>query len=268
MEYDWSEVVSAELGVYDGSFLRQAIQGRKSATGCETTADYYLLVQQDDSERLHLIASLKNSYSFFFRNGTVFSMLEDYLVPQIFRQKLGSSHREVRVWSAGCAAGQEPYSLAMVIDYYRFVTKQDLLFRVFATDYSSRILKIAQNGRYDRQALDNVKLKYFDRYFEEFDGVFSVKSDLIHNIQFSYYDLLDRESIAPPDSLFCEFDLIFCCNVLFYYNNESRLFILNKLARSLVGGGYLITGDAETEIIENSGLFIRIGSHIPVYMKR
>jgi chemotaxis methyl-accepting protein methylase len=238
------------------------------ATGSETNDDYHKLIQLDESERMHLITSLKNSYSLFFRSGSVFSMLEDYLVPLIFRQKAVSSHREVRVWSAGCAAGQEPYSLAMVLDYYRYITKQDLLFRIFATDYSSRILDCAINGRYDRQAMDNVKLKYFDRYFEGFDGAFSVNPDLSRNIQFSYYDLLDRESIAPPDSLFGDFDLILCCNVLFYYNNESQLFILNKLARSLVGGGYLITGEAEAEIVEKSGLFFRIGSYIPVYKKR
>jgi len=266
--FDWDRFSEADMSLYDNSFLRQTIQVRQSATNCKSTSDYYLLLQSDEQERLLLAESLKNSYSSFFRSASVFSLLEDYLVPQLVRQKLGGTHREIRVWSAGCAAGQEAYSVAMILDYHRFLSKQDYSFRIFATDYSPRILEVARHGRYDRQSMDNVKLKYLDRYFEGLGSKFTVKPELSQYIQFSYFDLLDTASIAPPDSLFGEFDLVMCCNVLFYYSPESRLLILHKLVRSLADGGYLITGEAEAEMVENSGLFVRVGSHSPVFRKR
>lgn len=235
------------FGYYDRTFLQKSLEKRWMSTGT-APAGYLRLLESDPREAFALADSMQITYSEFFRNPLSFALLEQHVLPRLAGYK--PAEGEIRVWSAGCAAGQEAYSIAMLLDQCIASTGKALRFRVIATDTSRTALEIAGAGSYDADAVRNVRLKDLQAYFTREGDRYTVLPRLRETVSFSTYDLLDRFSFNPPESIYGEFDLVFCSNLLFYYNQEVQRFILNKMARSLAVNGYLVTGEAERSLVE------------------
>jgi chemotaxis methyl-accepting protein methylase len=246
--------VHKEISYYDESFLLKSLEKRLAATSCATIADYcqYLSVHGGEAEEFY--RSLNITYSEFFRNPLTFDVLEQRILPALTDEKLELGRSEIRIWSAGCAAGQESYSVAILLEELISARKIPLSFRIFATDISDESLVSARCGVYDTTAVQNVKLKHFQSCFKSHNGSYSIDGRLKQKIEFSYYDLLDERSTCPSGSIYGDFDIVFCSNLLFYYTQETQQFILNKLCHSLSSGGYLVTGEAERAIVKRTGL--------------
>ena len=247
--------VHKEISVYDESFLLKSIEKRQVATSCATIADYckYLSVHHGEAEEFY--RSLNITYSEFFRNPLTFDVLEQRVLPALTDEKLELGGSEIRIWSAGCAAGQESYSIAILLDELISARKIPLSFRIFATDISDESLASARLGIYDAAAVQNVKLKHIHSCFKSHNGSYSVDGRLKQKIEFSYYDLLDERSSSPSGSIYGDFDIVFCSNLLFYYKPEIRQLILKKVCCALSNRGYLVTGEAERAIVERTSLF-------------
>lgn len=243
-----------EISCYDESFLEKSIEKRLAATSCATIADYceYLSVHNGEAEEFY--RSLNITYSEFFRNPLTFDVLEQRVLPALIDEKRELGRSEIRIWSAGCAAGQESYSIAILLDELISARKIPLSFRIFASDISDESLASARRGVYDAAALQNVKLKHIQSCFESHNGSYSIDGRLKQKIEFSYYDLLDERSTCPSGSIYGDFDIVFCSNLLFYYRPEIRTLILKKVCCALSRGGYLVTGEAERAIVESSSL--------------
>jgi chemotaxis protein methyltransferase CheR len=166
-------------------------------------------------------------------------------------QKKKSHNRELRIWSAACAAGQEAYSIAILCDEISKKQKSDVHFRIFATDKSETELQKAQEGVYAADAMKKVTLERFKKYFSSKGEMYAVNSQIRNYIDFSTFDLLGEESLCPPTSIFGGFDIVICANLLFYYKPEFQKHILDKADNCLAKKGWLIVGDAEKEIAEN-----------------
>lgn len=209
---------SLDLSIYDESFLEKTINYRMVLTSCHSTNDYLTYLDKIPEETSFLIESLTNSYSEFFRNPLTFALLKQIIFPKIFNEKEKLNSHEIRIWSAGCAAGQEAYSLAILahdfIDEHHFTTS----FRIFATDISTKQLEEARLGIYDAKSIQHTDMGFVNTYFTNKDQSYLISEKLKKYIDFSFYDLLDKETSAPPVSIFGGFDIIMCCNVLFYYN--------------------------------------------------
>jgi chemotaxis protein methyltransferase CheR len=243
-----------EISCYDESFLLKSIEKRLAATSCATIADYYKYLSDHHEETEEFYRSLNITYSEFFRNPLTFDVLEQRVLPALTDKKLESGRSEIRIWSAGCAAGQESYSVAILLDELISARKIPLSFRIFATDISEESLASAKRGVYDAAAVQNVKLKHILSCFESHNGSYSIDGRLKQKIEFSYYDLLDERSTCPSGSIYGDFDIVFCSNLLFYYRPEIWQFILKKVCCALSGGGYLVTGEAERAIVERTSL--------------
>ena len=236
---------------HDEMFLNKALETKIAEKNCKSEEEYYQLLNHSVEEVNDFIQSLSISYSEFFRNSLTFSVLEKIILPSIIYKNNESNRKETRIWSAACASGQETYSLVMLLNECSLSEK--INYRIFATDSSESQIEKAQNGSYYLHDLNQLSVKRMNQWFIKNKDVYTVKPDLKHNVEFSTFDLLDKDHSCPPSSIFGNFDIIFCANVLFYYKPEFRKKILKKLSNSLSANGYLVTGETEREMLLKYG---------------
>lgn len=249
------ERFALDISQYDSSFLKSTIQSRMISLGYAEEADYLLYLCNSENETFSLVDVLTNSYSEFFRSPITFAYLEQSIIPKLFGQNAKESPHEIRVWSAGCAAGQEPYSLAMLFNEFKDSRSNDFGYRIFATDCSAKQLEMAQKGVYDLKTVKNTRIGFCDKYFSRDESSFTLNEKIKEQVHFSCFNLMDQDSSAPPASVYGDFDLVMCSNVLFYYNDKHQNIILNKIGRSLKKNGVFITGEAESCIVNSFGGF-------------
>jgi len=247
------QIHGIDISKYDESFLNKTLQRRLKETLNESEATYLTYLEQSSIESEIFLNSLQISYTEFFRNTLTFSVLEKLIIPSLILKKSTSSRNEIRVWSAACAAGQETYSLAMLFHELTNCHYGKINFRIFATDQSEIQIKEAQAGQYPESALNSLKLKRVNQWFSKFGETYTVNPELKENIEFTVFDLLNETYSCPPTSIFGDFDIIVCANILFYYTPEFQNMIIKKTKNCLSDTGYLITGETERELLIQSG---------------
>jgi chemotaxis methyl-accepting protein methylase len=246
--------VGLDISMYDTSFLEKVIQSRMADLSCESTEDYLLFLGKLPAESTNLLDQLSNSYSEFFRNPLTFAYLEQIVLPMLVAQKVNNGEKEIRIWSAACASGQEAYSIAMLCDELLESTKSNIAFRIFATDKNHNELGNAQLGVYQLPSLSKVSLNRIQKYFTQQGESFTIAPKLKKYIDFSFFDLLAENGSCPPSSIYGNFDLAFCSNLLFYYKPEYRKRIIDKTLHCIALGGYMVTGESEREIVKDNSL--------------
>lgn len=242
-----------DLSKYEEVFLHKSVQKRMLETFCESEDAYYAYLEQSLIESEIFLRSLQISYTEFFRNTLTFSVLEKIILPSIAIKKTKSRRNEIRIWSAACAAGQETYSLAMLLKEFTTGSGEKINYRIFASDQSESQILEAQTGRYPESSLNNLNLKRVSKWFSKQGETYLVNEELKENIEFSVFDLFNEQCNCPPTSIFGDFDIIVCANLLFYYKPEYRKKIIKKTSNSLSKNGYLITGETERDILIQSG---------------
>ena len=231
--------------IYDEAFLQTSIEKRLQETGCGSPEEYCGYLEQNPGEEQILRAGLHNHFSEFFRDPLTFATLERSILPELIQKKKNDKRSEIRIWSAGCAAGQEPYSLAILLEEALGTSHPELTYRIFATDVDETQLDEARLGYYPSAALGNLSLKRAETWFTRQGEGYVVKAALQRNINFSVFDLIQEERGCPPVSIFGDFDLLLCCNLLIYYQPGTRALILDRFEHCLARGGALVTGAVE-----------------------
>jgi two-component system CheB/CheR fusion protein len=227
-----------DFTTYKQPTIKRRLQRRMAATGQPTIADYVRYVRRHPEERQRLIASFLIKVTEFFRDTELFDDLRERVLPDLIadvRQRGG----ELRLWSAGCATGEEPYSLAMLVSELLDEDESGLTVRIFATDLDGEAVGFARHGIYPARALNAVPPDLLERYFTEQNGDYEVKKTLRGMLVFGEHDLGQR---AP----FPRIDLILCRNVLIYFTPALQRRALQLFAFSLRSDGYLVLGKSET----------------------
>lgn len=261
------QVYSLDISGYEESFLAKTTKNRLTATSLKNISEYRGYLSKHPKEAHLLSRSLNINYSKFFRNTLSFALLEHLILPRILERKRNPGSPEIRVWSAGCASGEEAYSIAILLNEINISHQLDIPFHICATDISDSELAAAQKGAYHYEAVKNVELQHIRQYFTVKGDIYMVAPPLPSQVIFSHYDLLDKHTICPPESIYGNFDLILCNNLLFYYQPEIQRFILNKLHQCLADGGYLMTGEAENTIVEKFQGFRVVNPSTAIYQK-
>lgn len=238
-----------DISQYDEVFLMKTLAKRLTSTGIESAADYAEKLAGSREEAAAFCSLLNIAYSEFFRNPLTFALLEQWILPSLIAEKQKAGQGKIRVWSAGCAAGQEIYSVAILLDEMAEGAESAIATRLFATDYSSKDLALARLGVYDMAAVRNVRQKHMQKYFIQDGDTYRLIERIKDRVDFSVYDLLDEKTASPAASIYGDFDLVFCSNLLFYYRPEIRHAILDKVYQSLTPNGFLVTGEAERDIV-------------------
>jgi len=238
-----------DISKYNITFLNNSLQKRIAETHCKMDGEYYNLLEQSNNERVLFFDSLLNSYTEFFRNPLTFAVLERIILPSLMLKKKTSKNKEIRIWSAACAAGQEAYSLAMLLEEIKNGNDENLNYRIFATDQSDTQVNQSRKGTYSAAELNNLNMKRVKQWFTKQADSYSVKPELKQNIDFSVFDLFSEHLSAPPASIFGDFDLVVCANLLFYYKPEYQKIMIKKIGKSLANNAYLVVGETERDIL-------------------
>ena len=255
-----------ELSPFDRTFLARTLTARTRALAEDPQA-YGKRLATDAGEARDLRQSLSIGYSEFFRNALAFTLLEQLILPGLLESKERSGGSEIRVWSAGCAAGQEAWSLAILLDALDRNRDIPVPCRILATDWSASDLALARTGLYSGEAVGNVRMSHLGGYFCRQGESYHIAEWLMERVEFTFYDLLDTKTVCPPESIFGNFDLVFCSNVLIYYRPEIQARILGKVRRCLAPGGYLVCDETEGGIVEGVGGFRRAALPAAIFVK-
>ncbi|MGC9151340.1 MAG: CheR family methyltransferase [Microbacter sp.] len=246
----FNKAFGIDLTQYDESFLIMSLNKRLQANGLASLSDYRLHLQKTILEADLLLNSLNISYTTFFRNPLTCAYLEQVVFPMLMEKRKNTNNKEVRIWSAACASGQEAYSMAIICDEVAPGKEQDLSCHIFATDVDPQQIAAAEKGVYHVHDLENVSLRRVNRFFERSENLYAVSPSIKSKVHFDVFDLLNDRAVSPEISIYGEFDIILCCNVLFYYTPEMQQLILDKMELNLAPGGFLITGETEREILK------------------
>lgn len=252
---------------YRSSMLERRINKRLLATETGNFNEYCKYLMNNQIEVDELIDALTINVSKFFRNPFVFEFISEKLVPRLIFGKLKKGEKYLRIWSAGCASGEEPFSLAIIFNEFLEKENLELDLRIFATDIDKKSLKSAKEGVYNFESIKEVKYGLLSKYFIQENSSFKIVSKIKNMVNFSFYDLLEKKSYAPPESIFGNFDLVFCRNVLIYFNLEYQEKIFEKLHHSLAPKGYLILGEAEMIFKRYERYFTSLSEFLKIFQK-
>lgn len=257
-----------DVSVFADAFLLDTINHRIRMLPIECSlASYFTHISTNAGETAVLVKMLLNSHSEFFRNPLTFALLEQLVIPTLLNDKNRQAPYKLRIWSAACAAGHETYSLAILLDELAKLRGNDFSYQIFATDCSEHELELAKTGVYEYNFVQKVSLQRINAYFEQRNGAFAVVPGLKRNIDFSHHNLLDEVVAFPPASIYGDFDIVLCSNILFYYKPQLVHHILNNIHNSINARGFMVTGEAEHEVVLNTKRFLPIHPYVPIFKK-
>jgi chemotaxis methyl-accepting protein methylase len=260
-----------DFSSYRQEVIKQRISARMTVLRMKAPGAYLTLIRDNRRECDALISAITINASWFFRDPLVFEIIEQTLLPGIIIRKQRLKSREIRIWSVGCAAGEEAFSTAILLHRVmeRWPATIDWKPYIFATDIDTDALEKAKSGVYPRESFESTKLGTLDRYFiarENFPE-YEARSFIKDMVSFSIDDCTSSKHIAPVNSVFGTFDMVLCRNVLVYFSPELQKNVLNKINKTITPGGYLIIGDSEylTEEIERE--FLTLDSRNKIFQK-
>lgn len=236
------ERVRQQRGV-DFSDYRPATIGRRlrrrmAATRMATPRDYRAYLEAHPEEEAAFIDAMLIKVTEFFREAALFDQLRQVILPELLA-RAADAGAELRVWSAGCATGEEAYSLAMLLRDLQRDAAHPVPVRIFATDLDDRAITFARRGIYPAASLAALPPESIARHFVPVDNGFEIAKEARALVVFGQHDLVQR----PP---FPNIDLLLCRNVLIYFSPELQERVLQALAYSLNEGGYLVLGRTES----------------------
>ncbi len=220
-------------------FLRAKIEKRLGALNIGSYFQYYkYLTEKNRDELCIFIDSVTINETHFFRNAPQFEMFREEVLPELLEGKRRRRDYRFNVWSAGCATGEEPYSIAMELAE---AIPDALLWniKIVASDISLRCLGLANSGRYDPEKLNELPEHYRGKFFKRVGEYYEVKSTIKNLVTFDYHNLQHENGLS-------EMDVIFCRNVMIYFDIVEQRRLVERFIRILNPGGYLFLGHAES----------------------
>ncbi|MBI5249377.1 MAG: chemotaxis protein CheR [Desulfomonile tiedjei] len=253
-----SEIVLSNMGLHfpkeKWQDLRRAVDKAASALGFGTPltcAEWLLEVPENESRIEALTKYLTIGETHFFRDGKLFQALEEQLIPE-FASSYRASNRTLRIWSAGCATGEEPYSIAITVS--RLLA--DLIgwnINILATDINKEFLRRAGDGVYGEWSFRSVPEGIRESYFETHKDEARILPGIKNMVRFAHHNLVkDAYPLVWHDNE--PMDIIFCRNVIMYFTPERQEEIVNKLCHCLGDGGLLVVSPAEASSVTNPHL--------------
>ena len=229
---------------YKREFLERRIKARMYRLNFTSDKDYLEYITRNPSEFNEFSDLFTINYTYFFRNIEVYqTLMQDFLNHKIRRKKSDI----LRIWSAPCSTGEEPYSIAIMFDYLKKINKEIPEIEITASDIDNNVLKIAKEGKYEQFSVKELPLNY-QSYFTQKNGKygprFIINDDIKKKVTFIKEDLTEGHQLHE------KYDIIFCRNFLIYLNKYSQRKVLEILSDHLISNGLLVIG--KTEMIINS----------------
>jgi chemotaxis protein methyltransferase CheR len=224
--------------------------------------DYYRFVRYDtraEEELSAIMDVLTVNETYFFREQNQLRAFSEEILEEL--KVANRDKRTLRIWSAGCSTGEEPYTIAMLMREKNAFSGWDI--EIHGSDINQRVLQTARRGVYRKNSFRTTEPYFLNKYFVEEDSSYRISDAVKKYVNFSYLNLLD-----PCKSKFLgKMDVVFCRNVLIYFDNASRRRVIDNFYDRLVDGGYLLLGHAESLINISTAFRLKHFKHDMVYQK-
>ena len=229
----------------DLSKKEQLIVGRLQFTvtekGFKNFEEYvnHIIKNQNEDDIDVMLNKLTTNYTHFLREEKHFEYMKNVILPHLEKTK---TNKVLSIWSAGCSSGEEPYTMTMVLKDYFSKKPNAWDTRVLATDISQNVLNKAQTATYDDQDLENIPKEWKSRYFvkDSQSGLYKTSQEVKDNVIFRTFNLMD------PIKFKLKFDIIFCRNVMIYFDKPTRAALVKRFYEATNPGGYLFIGHSES----------------------
>jgi len=218
------------------SILESRLKERLRGSATTTVAEYYQSIRGNEGELKSLLDSVTTNLTRFFRNTAHVQTFEFHTIPELVKEKRAHGSTKIRIWSAGCSTGEEPYTFAMIL---REIMPPDFTAEIVASDLSLKSLMIGQEGYYPENRVQGIPEKYLRTYFEQKPGGYKIKDDIRRMIRFDYHNL-------KHDSGLRDLDVIFCRNVLIYFDEAAQKAVVDRFWDALGPRSYLYIGHSES----------------------
>jgi len=243
-------LVYERSGINLGSNRQHLVQARLAKRirvgGFTGFRNYFKHLESDTTgdEINHLIDAISTNTTFFFRESDHFDFLSDSLRDRAVAERWNDTRYTLRIWSAACSSGEEPYTIAMVV--HKFLQEHPAVdVKILATDISQKILAQAKAGQYDYQKTQSIPDEYRRAYLRPMGkgktSIMEIAPEIRRLITFSHFNL-----IAPSYPFKYGFDYVFCRNVMIYFDRQPQEGVINRIATHLRPGGLLIVGHSES----------------------
>ncbi|HEU4522599.1 MAG TPA: protein-glutamate O-methyltransferase CheR [Thermoanaerobaculia bacterium] len=253
-------------GIWFNDTSKYLLQKRLSPRARELNFDsfqkYFYFLQYDpraDAEFDQIFDLVTTNETYFFREPAQLAAFTEEIVPELLGKR---ALKRVRIWSAGCSSGEEPYSIAMLLQERGWFDKAS--FEIFGSDLNQAVLQRARRGAYRENAFRSMPPGLRDKYFtREADGSWKIADEIRNRVSFGRLNIYDQGRVALLGSL----DVIFCRNVIIYFDDASKKVVINSFYNRLVEGGYLLLGHSESLISLSTQFKLKHLKNDMVYQK-
>ncbi len=218
------------------SILDSRLKERLREKKLDSVDDYYRLIISNREEMKVMLDSVTTNLTRFFRNQPHFDALINYVIPHVLEDKKKNGSHTVKIWSAGCSTGEEPYTLAMIL---KDILPPPYDFQITASDLSLKSLMVGKQGFYPTVRVGGIPPKYLNRFFTKTDTGYQANKELMSPIRFDYHNLKNDNGIR-------NMDIVFCRNVLIYFDEPAQFRVINHFWNALGSHGYLYIGHSES----------------------
>ncbi len=242
--------------------LQKRLSPRAKELSFDTFQKYFYFLLYDpraDAEFDQIYDLVTTNETYFFREPAQLTAFTEEIIPDILERK---AIKKVRIWSAGCSSGEEPYSLAMLLQELGWFSRA--AFEIFASDINQQVLSRARKGHYRESAFRATDPSIRDKYFtRDPEGSWKISDEIRNRISFGRLNLYDEGRVSLVGNL----DVILCRNVIIYFDDSSKKVVVNSFYNRLVDGGFLLLGHSESLISLSTQFKLRHLKNDMVYQR-
>ena len=217
------------------SILESRLKERLREKKIDSVRTYFSTITSDKEELKGFLDSITTNLTRFFRNQPHFDALEKFVIPELIH-KLKKGSNTIRIWSAGCSTGEEPYTIAMLLSE---ILPPPWTYEILASDISLKCLMTAKEGLYADSRIDGIPPHYLAKYFDKVEGGYHIHSNLQSKIKFDYHNLKNDAGQRG-------FDIVFCRNVIIYFDEAAQTTVINRFWDAMAPKSFLFIGHSES----------------------
>lgn len=236
----FSKLIYDESGIHfsttNRSILESRLKERLRENKLDSVSRYYEILSRDKEELKLFLDSITTNLTRFFRNQAHFDALEHYVIPELIKIKKELGDYTLKIWSAGCSTGEEPYTIAILM---KELLPAPWKAEIVASDISLKSLMVGKEGYYGDTRISGIPESYLKKYFDKVNGGFQVKEELRSMIRFDYHNLKN-------DSGLRNMDLVFCRNVLIYFDEAAQKAAVERFWSAMAAKSFLYIGHSES----------------------
>lgn len=225
--------------------LENRLANRLKELNLKTFGEYYYFLQYDSGRKVELsklFEVITTNETSFYRNPPQLKVFQTKVLPEVLDTLRAQRKKRLRIWSAGCSTGEEPYTLAMIISEVLGAELSTWSIKITANDLSERVLKAARKGVYSEYSLRTTPKEIVNKYFEKSDKEYKVTNQIKQLVSFGQINLSDRVQVKRVERS----EIVFCRNVIIYFDEPMKKKVINAYYDNLLPGGFLIIGHSES----------------------